>query len=94
MTSSSESTCEPTHADNSVDEKLSRQRVSASESFSIEWNESFLMKNEKLILCEFVYHIDEVSKMNSDGSWSEIHSAGFTIASGLETQSMLLEKYH
>jgi hypothetical protein len=52
------------------------------------------MKNEKLILCEFVYHIDEAPKMNPDGSWSEIHSTDFTIASGLETQSMLPEKYH
>jgi hypothetical protein len=52
------------------------------------------MKNEEPILCEFIYHIDEVSKINSDDSWSEIHSAGFTIASGLKTQSMRPEKYH
>jgi hypothetical protein len=67
-TSFSESICESTHVGNSVDEKLSKQRVSVTESFSIEWDESFLMKNEKLILCGFVYHIDEASKMNSDGS--------------------------
>jgi hypothetical protein len=52
------------------------------------------MEDEELILCEFVYHTDEASKMNPDDSWSEIHSAGFTIASGLKTQSMLFEKYH
>jgi hypothetical protein len=67
-TSFSEPICEPTHAGNSVDEKLGKQRVSASGSFSIEWDESFLMKNEKPIFCEFVYHVDEASKMNSDGS--------------------------
>jgi hypothetical protein len=67
-TSFSESICELTHVDNSVDEKLGKLRVSASESFSIEWDESFLMKNEEPILYGFVYHIDEVSKMNSDGS--------------------------
>jgi hypothetical protein len=93
-TSLPESTCESTHAGNSVDGKLGKQRVSASESFSIEWDESFLMKDEELILCGFVYHIDEAPKMNPDGSWSEIHSTGFTIISGLKTQSMLPEKYH
>jgi hypothetical protein len=35
-TSPPEPTCEPTHAGNSVDEKLGKQRVSASGSFSIE----------------------------------------------------------
>jgi hypothetical protein len=68
MTSLSESICELTHVGNSVDEKLGKQRVSVSESFSIEWDESFLMENEELILCGFVYYIDEVSKMNSDDS--------------------------
>jgi hypothetical protein len=67
-TSLSESICESTHVGNSVDEKLSKQRVSASESFSIEWDESFLMENEKLILCEFVYHADGALKMNPDSS--------------------------
>jgi hypothetical protein len=67
-TSLSESICELIHVDNSVDEKLGKQRVSVSESFSIEWDESFLMEDEELILCGFVYHIDGVSKMNSDGS--------------------------
>jgi hypothetical protein len=93
-TSLSEPTCEPTHAGDSVDGKLGKQRVSASGSFSIEWDESFLMEDEKPILCGFVYHTDGAPNMNPDGSWSEIHSAGFTIASGLETQSMLSEKYH
>jgi hypothetical protein len=67
-TSLSESICELNHVGNNVDEKLGKQRVSASESFSIEWDESFLMKDEESILCGFVYHIDEISKMNPDDS--------------------------
>jgi hypothetical protein len=67
-TSLSEPICEPIHVGNSVDEKLDKQRVSATGSFSIEWDESFLMKNEELILCGFVYHTDGSPKMNSDGS--------------------------
>jgi hypothetical protein len=52
------------------------------------------MEDEEFILCGFVYHTDGAPKMNPDDSWSEIHSTGFTIVSGLKTQSILLEKYH
>jgi hypothetical protein len=67
-TSLSESTCELIRVGNSVDEKLDKQRASATESFSIEWDESFLMEDEEFILCGFVYHTDGAPKMNPDDS--------------------------
>jgi hypothetical protein len=59
--------CESIHAEHSVDEKLSeRQRVFAVESFSIEWDETFLLEDVDLILCKFIYYIDDIAKIYSD----------------------------
>ena len=87
-------TSEPIRIGKTVGRKLTGQQVLTSESFTIEWDKSILIKNDESIQYGFVYHFFEALKMTLDEQWHETSLIDFTVASDLEHRGTLPTKYH
>ena len=87
-------TPEPIRTGKTVGREPTGQQVLILGSFTIEWDESILIKNDELIQYGFVCHSFEAPKITFDGQWHETSLAGFMVAPDLEHRGTLPAKYH